>query len=117
MTRRCVPLLGFVGIALLAVWSVVQNLVLNPLATAPERTLSQVHADVAAAGESLDVPIVVGSSGWESCSHWHCWLPACAVSVQILDPMPSASSYSESWPRRHIGWPPLARASPWLTPM
>ncbi|SJN39974.1 hypothetical protein FM114_11860 [Luteococcus japonicus LSP_Lj1] len=62
--RACkIPMVGCTGIVLLALWSVVHNLVPNPLATAPGRSLAQIHQEVAAAGESLEVAVVLGISG------------------------------------------------------
>ncbi|MEL4359074.1 MULTISPECIES: hypothetical protein [unclassified Luteococcus] len=63
MPRRWIPLTGCTTIVLLAVWSVVQNLVLNPLATAPGRSLPQIHADITAAGESMDSGLVLAVAG------------------------------------------------------
>ncbi|MEL4505664.1 hypothetical protein AAEX63_12185 [Luteococcus sp. H138] len=58
-TRRiCVS--GFAATVAVTALSVTQNLVLNPLASAPGRSLAQIRADVAAAGESLDAPLVLG---------------------------------------------------------
>lgn len=65
MIRRVIPLTGCLAVTALAIWSVVQNLVLNPLATAPGRSLAQIHTDVAAAGESLDAWLVLGIAGVE----------------------------------------------------
>lgn len=62
--RACkIPMVGCTGIVLLALWSVVHNLVPNPLATAPGRSLAQIHQEVAAAGEPLEVAVVLGISG------------------------------------------------------
>ena len=52
---------GFVAVLLYAVWAVAQILWWNPLAAASGRTYPQIMADLAAAGESLNVAAAVGT--------------------------------------------------------
>lgn len=66
LRRRCPVAFRFAGWGTLAVVvyalvAAAQILVWNPLAAAPGRSLSQITADMAAAGESLDAPIVAGT--------------------------------------------------------
>ena len=51
---------GFAAVLAYAAWAVAQILWWNPLAAASGRTYPQIMADLAAAGESLNVPAAVG---------------------------------------------------------
>ncbi len=50
---------AFVTVGLYAAWALVQILVLNPLAAVPGAPLAQIYSDVEAAGQSMDVWLVV----------------------------------------------------------
>lgn len=50
---------AFLVVAAYSAWAVVQILVLNPLAAVPGATLERIYAEVEAAGQSMDVWLVV----------------------------------------------------------
>lgn len=50
---------AFLAVAAYSAWALVQILVLNPLAAVPGVSLQQIYADVEAAGQSMDVWLVV----------------------------------------------------------
>ncbi|SFS17085.1 hypothetical protein SAMN04487846_3445 [Microbacterium sp. cf046] len=54
---------GTVLVTAYAALAALQILVLNPLAAAPGIDLNQIHADMAAVGESLNAPVAVGVLG------------------------------------------------------
>lgn len=59
LRSRVVAIVGTVVVVAYALVAAVQILVLNPLAAVPGVELSQIYADVAAAGESMDAPLVL----------------------------------------------------------
>jgi hypothetical protein len=54
---------GMILVTAYAALAAFQILVLNPLAAAPGRSLDQIHADMAAVGESLNMPMAAGVLG------------------------------------------------------
>lgn len=60
--RVAVVLVGTSLVLAYATLAVVQILVLNPMAAAPGRTLSEIHRDLEAAGQSLSPVLAVGVS-------------------------------------------------------
>lgn len=66
---------GTIAVFLYAALAAVQILVLNPLAFAPGKTLGQVHADLAQAGEAIGAPFVLAILGLG---------PALAVLLMLL---------------------------------
>jgi hypothetical protein len=61
--HRTAVLIACVGTLLVIAYAglaLAQILVLNPLAAAPGKTLDEIHADMALAGESLNTPMAVG---------------------------------------------------------
>ena len=83
MTRRESPtfrvsvaaIVGTIAVFLYAVLAAVQILVLNPLAFAPGKPLSQIHTDLAQAGEAIGTPLVLAILGLG---------PALAVLLMLL---------------------------------
>ncbi|MDX2375426.1 hypothetical protein M4I32_01245 [Microbacterium sp. LRZ72] len=62
-TVLLIAALGSVLVVAYAALAAVQILVLNPLAAAPDRTLAQIHSDLASAGESLGESYTLGILG------------------------------------------------------
>ncbi len=83
MTRRESPtfrvsvaaIVGTIAVFLYAALAAVQILVLNPLALAPGKPLSQIHTDLAQAGEAIGTPLVLAILGLG---------PALAVLLMLL---------------------------------
>lgn len=74
---RVVALVGTLAVVAFATLAAVQILVLNPLAAAPERTLPEIHAELARWDESLGTPWVlgllaigIGLAAWMLVSAW-----------------------------------------------
>ncbi|HWM16403.1 MAG TPA: hypothetical protein VNP97_07450 [Microbacterium sp.] len=64
--HRTAVVLAAVGTVLVSAYAglaALQILVLNPLAAAPGRELDQIHADMAAVGETLNAPMTAGVLG------------------------------------------------------
>lgn len=59
LTNQRLCVLGHALVVLTLALSLMQNLVLNPLATVPGHSLGQIQAEVAGAGQSLDVGLVI----------------------------------------------------------
>ncbi len=51
--------IAFLAVTAYSAWALVQILILNPLAAVPGERLSQIYAEVEAAGQSMDVWLVV----------------------------------------------------------